>query len=246
VGLYHPILTRLRSQNPRSFDVVLNAELIPLEALRRYQMVHSHIALITRGNLAPSEKLLLRIQSYPYIVAVNGGLTHCFNQGIKPNLIMGDFDTASDDAMLAFSKIPKRQFRQDTAQTDLEIALQEIYHEGCQEITIFGGISERIDHSLANLLLLARYPGILYLETEQELFFVIKDREELDCFPSQRISLIPLNGSVTGVTTQGLKWDMRNATLDKYLMSLSNQAVGNKVTIQVKQGDLLCCAQVHN
>ena len=62
---------------------------------------------------------------------------------------------------------------------------------------------------------------------------------ELACMPGQT-SLLPLNGPATGVTTQGLKWELSEATLDKHFMGISNIALQNKVRIQVAHGNLLC------
>ena len=208
-------------------------------------MKPTHIAIVAGGELELGERVLPRIQSYPYLVAVDGGLNHCQRLGLKPDLIIGDLDSADPAALEANQEIPKIVLSPDKDKSDLEETIIHVLNEECQEITLFGAAGNRLDHTLANFLLLSNYAGVLYLETEEELLFCIKQREELDSFPGQRISLIPLNGSVMGVSTTGLKWELINDTLDQRYISLSNEALGESVVIVVEKGDLLCAVQIH-
>jgi len=92
---------------------------------------------------------------------------------------------------------------------------------------------------VTNLIFLTRYPGKIFLETETEILGAIDKTLELTTHAGQGLSLIPLNGPVQGITTDGLKWEMHEGVLDKSFIGISNQATGKEVVISVKQGDLL-------
>jgi thiamine pyrophosphokinase len=198
------------------------------------------IALIANGEIVDSDQFRSRIRSFPYLVAIDGGINHCHRLGLRPNLIVGDFDSATKESLAAFQEVERLTVPTEKDQTDLEIALAHVERMGCEELVVFGALGKRIDHALFNINLLCRYPGILYLESALGRSFVIKDKVELSTFPGQIVSLIPLNGPVAGVRTEGLKWELSNATLDKQFMSISNVALGDKVKVARESGDLLC------
>jgi thiamine pyrophosphokinase len=202
---------------------------------------HTRIAIICNAPLGNTTKVKEKIAVFPLLIAVDGGINHCHKLDLQPDLIVGDFDSANPIFLESFSHIPHKRYPRDKDKTDLEIALDLIYHDQVEEITIFGALDGRIDHTLGNLILLSRYPGKIFLETDNERLFVIDHDIEIATYPGQLISLIPLNGPAKGIDTEELKWELKNATLDKQFIGISNEALNHRVKISVKEGDLLCC-----
>ncbi|HSW87138.1 MAG TPA: thiamine diphosphokinase [Rhabdochlamydiaceae bacterium] len=200
----------------------------------------SRIALIANGELGDNETLLEKIRSCDYLIAVDGGVNHCHKLGLRPDIIIGDFDSASPEFLLFFPDVPQKKYPKDKDKTDLELAIEHALEKEAKNLTIFGGCGKRIDHTLSNINLLSRYPGILFLETERELLFVIDRQAVLKCKKGQTISLIPLNGPVSGITTRGLKWELNNGKLDKNFLGISNVCLADEIKISVGHGDLLC------
>lgn len=198
-------------------------------------------ALIANGLLSNDAKLVASIRSHSHLIAVDGGLNHCLRLGLKPELIIGDFDSASPEALAHFHSVPRLEFPKDKDKTDLELALDHIDKSKAKKISVFGGLGKRVDHTLANINFLSLHPGLLFLESEQETLFVINHSAKLTCHPGQIISLIPLNGPARGVTTKGLKWELKDSKLDKHFLGISNIALGEAAHIEVREGDLLCC-----
>jgi len=199
------------------------------------------IAIICNAPIENISKLKEKVASFPVLIAVDGGINHCYKLGLHPDLIVGDFDSADPTLLKNFENVPKKSYPQDKDKTDLEIALELVYHAQVKEITVFGALGGRTDHTLGNLILLSRYPGKVFFETDNERIFVIDHQAEISSYPGQLISLIPLNGPVKGIDTEELKWKLKNATLDKQFIGISNEALGQRVLISVKKGDLLCC-----
>jgi thiamine pyrophosphokinase len=202
---------------------------------------HTRIALICNAPIEEISRLKERIAAFPVLIAVDGGINHCHRMGLTPDLIVGDFDSADPTILKKYSHIPEKRVPKDKDKTDLEIALELIYHAGVEEITIFGALGGRTDHTLGNLILLSRYPGKLFCETAMERVFVVDHQTVIATHPGQVISLIPLNGPVSGIETKGLKWELHNKVLDKQFIGISNEALGKQVVISARQGDLLCC-----
>jgi thiamine pyrophosphokinase len=100
-------------------------------------------------------------------------------------------------------------------------------------------------HILKDLSLLihcAAHPKNFRIETLNELVFSITPEMscEFDIEIGKTISLIPIKGPVHGIYTQGLRWSLKNGSLDKNFIGISNIASNKSVTISVEEGALLC------
>jgi thiamine pyrophosphokinase len=178
------------------------------------------------------------LKPFKTIIACDGGLLHLDRLGITPSLIIGDFDSVSQELLDKYSHI-KQVHLDDQNYTDLEKTLH--YLEPFDSITVIGALGKRTDHTLTNLILLSQYKGRLFYENEREKLYVLNSEEKVKVKPEQTLSLIPLNGAVSGITTVGLKWELKNGALDKNFVGISNIALQDEVTIRHECGDLLLC-----
>jgi thiamine pyrophosphokinase len=199
------------------------------------------VALIANGEIDLSEELISEIKSAQAIIAVDGGLAHCKAYGLMPDFIIGDFDSTPQELLNSFPLVPTKVYPVEKDKTDLELAVELALTLNPSQIRIFGALGGRIDHLLANVYLLSLCPGKIFLESKKQKIFVIDQKIALTPFASQIISLIPLNGPVYGVTTKGLKWELSQATLTQQFASISNVALDTNVSIEVENGNLLCC-----
>lgn len=199
------------------------------------------VAILCTAPIADLSHIKKRITSYPFLIAVDGGANYCLEMGLHPDLILGDLDSIDPYALKSFPNIPLKHYPVEKDKTDLELALEFAFHSQTEEIAVFGALGGRTDHTLVNTTLLSRYPGTVFLETETERLFVVPKSVELSVELGQTISLIPLNGPVKGICTEGLKWPLREGTLDKNFIGVSNEAIQRSVTISQSEGDLLCC-----
>lgn len=196
------------------------------------------VAFIANGKINGGVAIEREILSCDRIIAVDGGLKFCSKMGITPNQIIGDFDSVSSALLEEYSHVDKKTFPKDKDKTDLELALEmEKFEKG----KIYGAVGGRVDHLLGNIILLSRYRGRVFIETEKETLFILHREVEMECFKGQVISLIPLNGKVEGVCSQGLKWELKDAVLDKNFIGISNQCLSKSFFISAAKGDLLCC-----
>jgi thiamine pyrophosphokinase len=200
-------------------------------------------ALIAAGDMGTSPALEQRVRAHQSLVCVDGGLVICQKLGLVPDLIVGDFDSVPPEVLSAFSTVPVLNFPVDKDESDLELAIQNIYNPRLAKITVFGATGKRMDHTLANLQLMRRYPGKVFFETEGEILFAIDGDVEIPCTPGQGISFIQMDDQTAGVTTEGLKWELKDAHFSKYFFSLSNVCLSHQVRLTLTTGDLICCMQ---
>ncbi len=197
------------------------------------------IAVIANGEVKDYDQLAPSIKGYDQYIAINGGLSHCVALGLTPLLLIGDMDSVDSEAKKKFPHTKELRFSRDKDETDLDLTLRFLMRKHPKSITIFAGFGKRVDFSLANLISLTRYPGKVFLETENEVLGVVDQTLDLSTHKGQTLSLIPINGLVTGVTTDGLKWNLKEERLEKTAMGVSNEAMGKSICITVKTGDLL-------
>ena len=198
-----------------------------------------HSALIANGQIEDLSKLGLILQTFPRIVAVDRGLIYCNKLGIIPDLIVGDFDSVPEELLAEYDFVQKITLQSEKDETDLEIALEHELKSN-KTVTLFGALGKRIDHSLTNLLIATRYPGRIYIETEEETVFALQGDVQISARKGQTLSLIPINGPVKEITTDGLQWELKNRTLDASFVGISNVCLQENVHIKIGEGILLC------
>lgn len=199
------------------------------------------VALIANGSIHNYSQIVSLIQDYDRWIAVDGGLIHCHKMHIRPTLLIGDFDSIPLELLQQYGHCPIYSFPEEKNETDMELAVRAANLHSVQKIGIFGAMEKRTDHALANLHLMRRFPDKVVIETEKETLLVVQGKKQLDCHPGQVVSLIPIGDVASGVTTHGLKWELKNAALDKNFMSVSNICLGSNFTVSVREGDLICC-----
>lgn len=131
--------------------------------------------------------------------------------------------------------------------TDMLAAIKEGLAAGCKEFVIYGALGgERIDHSFANIQCL------LYLHHHgaKGVLYGVHDRIELLCnekriYPASMrgiFSAFAFGGDAKGVTEQGLKYSLQDATIKmEFPIGISNEFIGQESMIEVRDGKLLIC-----
>src|SRR5688572_13072696 len=92
------------------------------------------------------------------VIAADGGAGALDRIGRRPDLLVGDIDSV-DPALvewLASGGMPIERHPADKEASDTELAVTAALDAGASEIVILGAVGgDRLDHELANLLLLA-------------------------------------------------------------------------------------------
>ena len=174
------------------------------------------------------------------VIACDRGYIYAERAGIKPDLIVGDFDSARrPETDIRIEQVPSRK-----DDTDTMIAVRHAADLGCREAAIaccFGG---RLDHALANIQAAAFLAerGItvrLFGEnTEGTVFSGGTQR-----FPRRdgwSLSLFSLGDRCEGINIRGTKYDCEEVTLtNTFPQGVSNAWTAGQAEITLRKGILL-------
>jgi thiamine pyrophosphokinase len=130
--------------------------------------------------------------------------------------------------------------------SDTELAVDAALVAGATEVVLLGAFGgSRIDHELANLLLLAD-PALAGRSIRavrgatQVRALSGGGRTDLDGVVGATVTLLPVGGDAGGVTTEGLRWPLADATLGfGRSRGLSNEVVSTPASVRIGHGTLL-------
>ena len=194
------------------------------------------------GGMEPCQAIQDRLNRAELIIAADGGAVHLHHLGLLPQIIIGDMDSITEDARRFFEQqgIPFLSHSPQKDQTDMELCLEYALEQGASDITFLGATGRRLDHTLANILLLKRLKdaGVSgrILDAHNEITLVTRSLE-LDGSPGEILSLVPVSEQVTGITLEGLAYPLENHTLTLgSAMGISNRFTGKKAVIRIGSG----------
>ena len=202
--------------------------------------------VVAHGDVLPSDRAVIGTQDY--LVAADGGAFALERWKLLPHLVVGDMDSLGDAGVerMARKGIPVAKFPAAKEESDLELAVAQAIAAGATEIVLLGALGgDRLDHETANLLLLADpgYDGVR-LEARRGALRIRPVRGEgslsLAGPVGALVTLLPVNGDADGVTTEGLRFPLRDETLRfGRARGLSNEVVSLPATVTVRKGSLL-------
>lgn len=150
-----------------------------------------------------------------FIVCADGGLKHCLGMKLKPNLIVGDFDSFSGE-------IPKDaeviKLRPEKDYSDTHVAVTEAVDRGFDELLMLGCTGTRLDHTVSNIGMLEylrRTGKKAAIADGHNYIFALEKRHIIHGRPGMNISFIPLE-PVSGLTLKGFMYPLNKANIDIY------------------------------
>jgi thiamine pyrophosphokinase len=188
------------------------------------------------------------------VVAADGGALGAERLGLPLDRWVGDGDSLDPRALAALEAagVPLERLSPDKDESDTEMALAVAVRLGATDLTVLGALGgARLDHTLANLALLA-HPD---LEDRRVCLLDASVRVRLARAPGPAgeplrvdlpgpvggvVSLLPFGDVVRGVTTDGLRYPLRDEDLALGpARGLSNVRVSPDAAVIVRSGRLL-------
>ena len=210
------------------------------------------VLIFANGELSEGPWIQPYIQDASAIIAADGGAVHLQNLGLTPDWLIGDLDSVGDELVdtLVQAGVHVNRHRLDKDETDLELSLLFAHRNFDKPILVLGATGGRIDHSLANLMLLS-HPDFLevdisYIDRGYRIWAVHKQTSIVG-EPGDLISLVPVNDSVTVRSTRGLRWPLSSETLDfGRTRGVSNELTGQNAEVELESGTLICIHNIKN
>ena len=174
-----------------------------------------------------------------FIISADSGYQKCVKLKIKPDLIIGDFDSSKKPE--TDSETIVLPVRKDD--TDTFFAVKEAIKRGFDDIIILGGIGNRFDHTYCNVL------SLNYCFDKNVRAVLINKHNRIEIvgksysFKKDKyayFSMYPLFEPCVGLTTRGTQYDLTNYTIPAdCLRTQSNSFKDDVVKINYKSGKLL-------
>lgn len=202
------------------------------------------VVVVTGGD--PIDRALVEhLAAGAFVIAADSGVEHAASLGLTVDLAVGDMDSVSPAALAAAAGAGAAVERHPEAKdaTDLELALDAAVARGARRVQVIGGDGGRLDHLLANALLLAapRYAGIeLHAHMGAAQVTVVRVATTLHGAAGDLVTLLAVGGPAEGVRTEGLLYPLRGEDLlPGSTRGVSNELVHERATVRLDRGVLL-------
>jgi thiamine pyrophosphokinase len=205
----------------------------------------NRIIIFANGELPNIDKARAILRDDDYIICADGGTRHTSSLDLKPDLVLGDMDSADSTLLqkLQADGVSVERHPRDKNETDLELAIQRAIELEPKQIIIVGALGGRIDQTLANIALLSdvRFATFdLRLDDGVEEILFCRDQVQVQGRSGDIVSLLPWGGAVTGVQTNGLKWTLSDEALyPEKTRGISNEMTTDSATIKIASGLLI-------
>ena len=206
-------------------------------------------AVVIVGGKRPDGRVLAYLPPAAFVIAADSGLDHALSLGLAVDLVVGDLDSVSNDALAAAeaSGIPIERHRVDKDATDAELAVIAAIERDAEHIIVVtgDGVVDRFDHLLGTVLLLGHellerrrreaWVGCAHLDA-----ITGPDTIELTTRVGETVTLLPIGGAAVGIVTDGLRYPLCGEDLPASTSrGISNVAGTIHPTVRIEHGTLL-------
>lgn len=174
------------------------------------------------------------------IIAADGGQKTLEKFGIMPDIIVGDFDSSlcPENIENVVKLSPKKDF------TDTYKAVQIGENNGYSNFVIYGGLGDRLDHTIANIQIANELSkkgyNCKFVGNNESAIVITNGKISFDEKSTGVVSVFSLSDKSESVCERGLKYTIENHTLTNiFPLGVSNEFVGERAEISVESGSLL-------
>ncbi len=204
------------------------------------------VVVVASGEIDASDATWL--DDADQVIAADGGAGSLDRLGVRPDLLVGDLDSIDllllDRLEAGGTRVERHPI--DKEASDTELAVAAAFDAGASAVVVLGAMGgARIDHEIANLLLLAdaslagRDIRVVRGGTQVRPLHA-GGRIRLAGGVGDLVTLLPVGGAVGGVTTEGLRWPLVAATLEMgRSRGLSNEVIAAPASVHISNGTLL-------
>lgn len=184
--------------------------------------------------------------SADFIIACDSGVDNAERYGIKPDLIVGDFDSISEanlkkmtEKKLNYVRYPKKK-----DDTDTMIAVKHAIDMGFEYIKIICVFGGRLDHSIANIQAAhyAALRGAVVELIDKDNYAAVFMNAEMEFRKKEGfyLSVFSLSDKSVGVSVSGAEYELSEGELsNSFPLGVSNEFINEKAVVSVKNGCLM-------
>jgi thiamine pyrophosphokinase len=191
----------------------------------------SYTVIVADGTFPQHEIPLAYIENAKRIVCCDGSAQSLVLMGLKPDAIVGDMDSLTDDLAKMFADRIFPDKNQDT--NDLTKAVSWCIDMGYKDLVIVGATGKREDHTLGNISLLAEYVRELnvIMVTDTGVLYPFLKSSTISSFPGQQISIFSIDPE-TQVTSLGLRYPLSGTKIKNWWCATLNESLGDNFSLE--------------
>ena len=176
---------------------------------------------------------------FDFVIAVDAGFAHLEAIGVAPDMAVGDFDSLG--SVPKARRVSRHPVKKD--KSDMELAMEKAVAWDHDELVIYGALGARLDHTLANLQLFARFSERDVYVTAIGDTYAVRLLTGPDVFElpvtQGTVSVFSANDTARGVIERGMAYSLDDEPLsNRTSRGLSNELTGEEATVAVEQGTL--------
>ncbi len=178
-------------------------------------------------------------EPWDFVLCADAGYTLAQRVGVKPDLVLGDFDSAESPEGLKAIRYPVEK-----DDTDTMLCVRWALENGYRRILLVGGLGGRFGHSMANvqtLLFAAKRGADIALDDGDTRMTVLLGGSEVR-LPRRHgiLSVFSLGENCSGLTMRALKYPLEDGVIDNsFPIGCSNRFTGDEAYISLREGELL-------
>ncbi|MCP4764082.1 MAG: thiamine diphosphokinase [archaeon] len=169
----------------------------------------SYILFLNNKYSTKDNNYFLKKLNRKTTIAVDGGIRFFRKNKIKPDILIGDFDSAPKLSKKYLNNIEVLKYPTEKDKTDSQLAVELALERGAQKIEICGALSKsEIDHTLGNIFLLdlvnrfkkksnKKQNDILAFlsDSSKRIFLLGNNSIQINGKPGSYISIIPVQNN---------------------------------------------------
>jgi thiamine pyrophosphokinase len=191
----------------------------------------SYTVIVADGTFPQHEIPLKYLENAKRIVCCDGSTQSLVLTGLKPDAIVGDMDSLTDDLAKMFVDRIFPDKNQDT--NDLTKAVSWCSDNGYKDIVIVGATGKREDHTIGNISLLAEYARDLnvIMITDTGILHPLLKSSTITSFAGQQVSIFSIDPE-TPVTSLGLRYPLSGTKIKNWWCATLNESLGDKFSLE--------------
>lgn len=200
-------------------------------------------ALILAGSdIAVTDALKNLCQDADFVVAADSGVRHAAALGVTPDLIVGDFDSATEADLALYPDVPRQTHPVRKDLLDLELALQEATARGATDLIIVGALGGRLDQTLAALFIAARLKPQhnVTLHSGHSAAYPLHAGDALTLDVPAGLTFSVLSLETSELSLKGPSYPLTHAELPFGVgLGVSNETTGEPLVVTLHEGSAL-------
>lgn len=174
-----------------------------------------------------------------FIIACDKGYDYCLEEGLVPDLVVGDFDSSSKEIPVEKAVV----LPHEKDDTDTLYAVRLAIEKGAEEIELYCAMGGRPDHEFANFQVIAfclERKVSCRIITADSMIFMCDSACTIKKEKYTYLSVFSWTESCSGVSIKGACYNLENADLTQsFPLGISNEWKEDQVSLTVGKGILL-------